>query len=78
MNTQMNVGEKSFKEWLFLEDEVVSRKKSYAGYFKYLSKRVMGDFPGSPVVETLSSRAGGAGLILGLGAKIPCALWPKN
>ena len=36
MNTQMNVGEKSFKEWLFLEDEVVSRKKSYAGYFKYL------------------------------------------
>ena len=38
----------------------------------------MGDFPGSPVVETLSSRAGGAGLILGLGAKIPCALWPKN
>ena len=38
----------------------------------------MGDFPGGPVVERFSSSAGSAGLILGLGAKIPHALWPKN
>ena len=38
----------------------------------------MADFPGGPVVDTLPSSAGGAGSILGLGAKIPCALWPKN
>ena len=29
----------------------------------------MEDFPGGPVVETLSSNAGGAGLILALGPK---------
>ena len=31
------------------------------------------DFPGSPVVKTLPSNAGGTGLILGWGAKIPHA-----
>ena len=35
-------------------------------------------FPGGPVVEPLSSNAGGAGSIPGQGAKIPHALWPKN
>ena len=36
----------------------------------------MGDFPGSPVVKTSPSNAGGAGLISDRGAKIPHALWP--
>ena len=36
------------------------------------------DFPGSPVVRTLPSNAGGAGSIPGQGAKIPHASWPKN
>ena len=35
------------------------------------------DFPGSPVVKTLPSNAGGAGLIPGQGAKIPHASQPK-
>ena len=34
--------------------------------------------PGSPVVKTLPSNAGGVGLIPGWGAKIPHALGPKN
>ena len=37
-----------------------------------------GDFPGSPVVKTSPSNAGGAGSIPGQGAKIPHASWPKN
>ena len=42
-------------------------------------KRVyLGDFPGGPVVKTSPSNAGGAGSILGQGAKIPHASWPKN
>ena len=36
------------------------------------------DFPGHPVVKTLPSNAGGAGLIPGQGAKIPHALQPKK
>ena len=36
-----------------------------------------GDFPGSPVVNTLPSNAGGAGSIPGWGAKIPHASGPK-
>ena len=36
------------------------------------------DPPGSPVVKTLSSHAGGAGSIPDGGAKIPHAFWPKN
>ena len=36
------------------------------------------DFPGWPVVKTVPSRAGAAGLILGVGAKMPHALWPQN
>ena len=38
----------------------------------------MRDFPGSPVVKTLPSNAGGEGSIPGQGAKIPHASWPKN
>ena len=41
----------------------------------YLRKR---DFPGGPVVKTLPSNAGGAGLIPGQRAKISHALGPKN
>ena len=36
------------------------------------------DFPGSPVVKTSPSNAGGAGSIPGRGAKIPHASRPKN
>ena len=36
------------------------------------------DFPGGPVVKTLSSNAGGEGSIPGRGAKIPRASPPKN
>ena len=43
-----------------------------AGYTK------LRDFPGSPVVKPLPSSAGGAGSILGRGAKIPHVLWPKK
>ena len=38
-----------------------------------IKKKAPGDFPGSPVVETSPSNAGGAGLIPGQGAKIPHA-----
>ena len=40
--------------------------------------RKEGDFPGSPVVKTSPSNAGGVGSIPGWGAKIPHGLWPKN
>ena len=36
------------------------------------------DFPGSPVVKTPPSNAGGASLIPGWGAKNPHASWPKQ
>ena len=36
------------------------------------------DFPGSPVVKTSLSNAGGPSLIPGWGANIPHASWPKN
>ena len=36
------------------------------------------DFPGCPVVKIVPSCAGAAGLILGVGAKMPHALWPQN
>ena len=35
-------------------------------------------FPGGPVVRTLPSNAGGAGSILGGGAKVPHARWTKT
>ena len=34
--------------------------------------------PSGPVVTASPSSAGGAGLMTGLGVKIPHALWPKN
>ena len=36
------------------------------------------DFSGSPVVKISPANAGSGGLIPGLGAKIPYALWPKK
>ena len=36
------------------------------------------DFPGGPVVKTLSSNAGDVGSILSRGVKITHAWWPKN
>ena len=38
----------------------------------------MGDSPGGPVVKTLPSNAGGAGLIPSWGAEIPHDSRPKN
>ena len=38
----------------------------------------LGDFPGGSVVKTLPSTAGDVSSIPGLGAWIPCALWPKK
>ena len=43
-----------------------------------MSKQELGDFPGSPVVKTSPSSAGGAGSIPGWGAKISHASWPKT
>ena len=37
-----------------------------------------GEFPGGPVVKTLHFNVGGAGLIPGLGTKIPHALQSNN
>ena len=39
---------------------------------------ILRDFPGSPVVKTSPSNAGGAGSIPGQGAKIPHATGPKK
>ena len=44
----------------------------------YSIKKMSGDIPGSPVVKTSPSNAGGAGSIPGRGAKIPRASQPKN
>ena len=41
-------------------------------------KKYSRDFPGSPVVKTSPSNAGGVGSIPGRGAKIPHASWPKT
>ena len=43
----------------------------------YLKKKCR-DFPGSPMVKTLPSNAGGVGLIPGWGAKIPQASLPRK
>ena len=43
-----------------------------------LRKGLFRDFPGSPVVKTSPSNAGGAGSIPGLGAKISHVLRQKN
>ena len=57
----------SFENWVVL--------KGLTLLFLYvpprLKKSTRGDFPGGPVVKTAPPRAGCAGLILGLGARIP-------
>ena len=45
---------------------------------KKKEKKKKRDFPGSPVVKTLSSNAGGVSLISSWGAKIPLALQPRK
>ena len=49
-------------------------------YFLYstLKMKTQGDFPGGPVLETLSFNAGGMGFIHGQGAKTPTCLMQKN
>ena len=49
-------------------------KQSQRWFFEKFNE----DFPGGPVVKTLPSNAGGAGLIPGWGAKIPHTSRPKN
>ena len=44
----------------------------------YSSRNDGWEFPSGPVVKTLPSNAGGVGSIPGWGAKILCALGPKN
>ena len=56
----------------------VSPSLSLTVYFLLTLISVFGDFPGSPVVKTSPSNAGGAGSIPGQGTKIPQASWPKN
>ena len=51
---------------------------SYQGSPYYDKSCTLGGFPGSPVVKTWPSYAGGARLIPGCGTKIPHASWPKN
>ena len=49
--------------------------QSFSSYSLHAQK---GDFPGSQVVKTLPSKAGGTGLIPGWGAKIPHGSLPKK
>ena len=51
---------------------------SYQGSPHYDKSCTLGGFPGSPVVKTWPSYAGGACLIPGCGTKIPHASWPKK
>ena len=44
----------------------------------FLKMNIYWDLPGSPVVKTPPSNAGGAGSIPGRGAKIPHTSGPKN
>ena len=44
----------------------------------YFKIEIYWDFPGSPVVGTLPSIAGGTSPIPGWTARIPHASWPKN
>ena len=46
--------------------------------FSYRQKRMLGDFPGGPVVKTSPPNAGGAGSIPDRGAKIPQAPWQAS
>ena len=53
----------------------------YINYINYTSikkKKRNWDFPGSPVIKTSPSNAGGVGSIPGRGAKISHASQPKN
>lgn len=43
-----------------------------------LYQKFWGYFTGGPLVKAPPSNAGGADSFPGKGAKIPCALWPKN
>ena len=45
---------------------------------KNILKSYYRDFPGSPVVKTFPSKAGGAGSIPGWGDEIPHASQPRN
>ena len=47
-------------------------------YLFSVLKHDAGDFAGGPVVNSLSSSAGDAGLIPGSGTKMPHASWPKR
>ena len=46
--------------------------------YSTLKMKTQGDFPGGPVLETLSFNAGGMGFIHGQGAKTPTCLMAKK
>ena len=61
----------------FLGESKGKSRQIFSGLF-ILNYIYIGDCPGSPVVNTLPSDVGCAGLIPGRGAKIPNASRPKN
>ena len=70
-------------EGIILNEKSQSQKDKYCmilltGKIKISqTHRIKGDFPGSPVVKTLPSSAGGVSSIPGRGAKIPICLMAK-
>ena len=58
--------------------QLKSQQLFFLNINKLILKFIWRDFPGSPVVNTSPSSAGGSGSIPGQGAKIPHASRPKN
>ena len=54
------------------------RPHKLRGILKFQLRSHFQDFSGGLVVKTSPSNAGDVGLILGWGAKIPCALWSEK
>ena len=77
--------EKEIRKTIPFIDIIASRIIKYLGINQGSERLIQGklqdiagDFPGGPVVKTLPSNAGAAGLIPVQEAKIPHASWPKK